>query len=347
MTNKYQDRKYEVLPYDKNWVRLFGNEAKKIKEIFGDCVVGIEHVGSTSVMGMSGKPTIDILVLANNISCGDASISGMKKLGYVSKGEYVAADSRLFTKEKDGHILFNIHIFQPEHDEAKKMLLLRDFLRKNKNEADNYGSLKLQLFEKYPEDYGMYRKEKDEYVEKPMARAMEEGKNINKAKTAINLFMKKFISNSPEESKKIAQDFAEEILAKKGEEGGALVLALVGDLGSGKTTFARNFAESLGVKEKIKSPTFIIFRKSKILNKKWQEKCFENFYHFDVYRIHSEKEILNLGWQEIISNPENIVLAEWADKIEKILPKNRIKINFKHLKGDKREILFHNFCKLI
>ena len=159
--------------------------------------------------------------------------------------------------------------------------------------------------------------------------------------------MKKFVSNNAEELNKIAKDLAVNLISRSRLDigGGALVLALIGDLGSGKTTFARTFAEGLGVKEKIKSPTFIIFRKSKIPaspagreNKGWREKGFLYFYHFDVYRINSEKEILNLGWEEIISNPENIVLVEWADKIENILPKNCVKINFKHLKGDKREM---------
>ena len=159
--------------------------------------------------------------------------------------------------------------------------------------------------------------------------------------------MKNFVFNNPEESRKFARDLAGNLMSRSRLDirGGALVLALTGDLGSGKTTFARAFAEALGVKEKVKSPTFIIFRKSKIPaspagreNKGWWEKGFLYFYHFDVYRINSEKEILNLGWEEIISNPENIVLVEWADKIEKILPKNSVKINFKHLKGDKREM---------
>ena len=162
--------------------------------------------------------------------------------------------------------------------------------------------------------------------------------------------MKKFVSNNLEESKKIAKDLAVNLMSRSRRDicGGALVLALMGDLGSGKTTFAQAFAEGLGVKEKVKSPTFIIFRKSKIPaspagreNKGWREKGFLYFYHFDIYRIHNEKEILNLGWEEIISNPKNIVLVEWADKIEKILPKNSVKINFKHLKGDKREIVLN------
>ena len=147
------------------------------------------------------------------------------------------------------------------------------------------------------------------------------------------LFMKKFISDNLEESRKLAQDLTKEILVENHVENGALVLALYGDLGSGKTAFARAFAEALGVKEKIKSPTFIIFRKHEI-----HQRAFRFFYHFDVYRIHNEKEIFNLGWEEIIKNPENIVLAEWADKIEKILPKNCVRIKFNHLNENRREI---------
>ena len=153
--------------------------------------------------------------------------------------------------------------------------------------------------------------------------------------------MRKFVSNDHGESKKCARDLADNLMSRSRLDigGGALVLALAGDLGSGKTTFARAFAGALGVKEKVKSPTFIIFRKSKIiLLLAGQNSKFRYFYHFDVYRINSEKEILNLGWEEIISNPKNIVLVEWADKIENILPKNSVKINFKHLNGDKREV---------
>ena len=156
---------------------------------------------------------------------------------------------------------------------------------------------------------------------------------------------KTFVSNNQNDTQKFAKELAEEILTTPpmsrlnldiGGEG-AVVLALMGDLGSGKTTFAQGFAKALGIKEKVKSPTFIIFRKWKMEGGRWKER-FKHFHHFDVYRIHGEKEILNLGWEEIIKDPANIILVEWADKIEKILPKNRVKINFKHLKGDKREI---------
>jgi len=154
---------------------------------------------------------------------------------------------------------------------------------------------------------------------------------------------KSFISHNQEETENFAKELASDILSEKNSAGqGAIVVALFGDLGAGKTTFARAFAEALGVKEKAKSPTFIIFRKSRIKNlpagEAGQESRIKNFYHFDVYRIHNEKEILNLGWEEIISNPQNIVLVEWAEKIEKILPDSAIRIEIKHLKDNEREI---------
>mgnify|MGYP001582551035 CR=1 FL=1 len=126
-------------------------------------------------------------------------------------------------------------------------------------------------------------------------------------------------------------------LFKRRRGRGALVLALIGELGSGKTTFVKNFAQVLSIKEKIKSPTFIIFRKHQIPSVLKTQ--FKFLYHFDVYRIKNEKEILNLGWKEIISNPKNIVLVEWADKIKKILPKDVIYIYFKHKGKDERTII--------
>lgn len=171
-SKKYKGRKYEVFPYDKNWVKLFEDEAKKVKEIFGDCLFGVEHVGSTAIPGMAGKPTIDILVLINDLSCADAAVSEMEKLGYVSKKEYVAAGSHLFAKQKNGHALSNVHVFKPEHPHVKDMLMFRDFLRENPKEANDYGALKLRLFEKYPGDYGMYRKEKNEYLERLTAKVV-------------------------------------------------------------------------------------------------------------------------------------------------------------------------------
>ncbi len=124
-------------------------------------------------------------------------------------------------------------------------------------------------------------------------------------------------SYGPGETKTIAQKMARIWVGRSPWGRGALILSLEGDLGGGKTTFLQGFAKGLGIKEKILSPTFVIMRKSKIKN---QKSKFNNFYHIDCYRIQKPKEILDLGWKEIIKNPRNIVAVEWAEKISKILP---------------------------
>jgi len=143
----------------------------------------------------------------------------------------------------------------------------------------------------------------------------------------------KYFTNSPGETKKIGQLLAEKILKSKPKKG-AQVLALKGDLGGGKTTFLKGFAKGLKVRKKILSPTFLIFKKFKIRNKD-----FKNFYHFDCYRIQKPKEILELDFKKIISEPQNIVAVEWAERIKKILPQNIIWIFFGFLNKKKRKVL--------
>ncbi len=115
----------------------------------------------------------------------------------------------------------------------------------------------------------------------------------------------------------------------------AYIVGLTGNLGGGKTTFAQGFAKALGIKEKILSPTFVIIKKYKIQNTKYK---IQNFYHIDCYRIENPRDIIELGWKEVINDPKNIVLIEWADKIKKIIPENSLWINFEHLGKNKRRI---------
>lgn len=109
------------------------------------------------------------------------------------------------------------------------------------------------------------------------------------------------------------------------------ILALFGNLGSGKTTFVKGIAQGLGMKEKeVNSPSFIIIKiyKSKI-----------PIYHFDFYRIKRIKDILNLGCEEFFE-VDGISIVEWADRLGMLLPENYLEIRFK-IKGiDKREIEF-------
>lgn len=138
--------------------------------------------------------------------------------------------------------------------------------------------------------------------------------------------MKTYTSSSPDETKKIARD-----IARKISNG---TVALSGDLGSGKTTFVQGFAEGLGIKDKIISPTFVLIRQHQLPKSK------RILYHIDLYRLEDPLELKNIGLEEIIENPNNIVLIEWAEKAKKLLPKNTIWINFKNLSENTRELIF-------
>jgi len=136
----------------------------------------------------------------------------------------------------------------------------------------------------------------------------------------------KIFTSSPSQTKKAGQLLAEEVLKSKPAKR-AFVIGLVGDLGGGKTCFLQGFAQGLGIKQRVLSPTFIIMRR------------FNNFYHIDCYRIQKPQELLDLGFKRIIANPKNIVAVEWADRIRKIMPLNTIWIEFEFIGEKKRKIM--------
>ena len=118
------------------------------------------------------------------------------------------------------------------------------------------------------------------------------------------------------------------------------IIALSGELGSGKTTFVQGLARGLGIKKRVLSPTFILMRQYAI-----RYMPYANFYHVDLYRVENEKDVRGLGLSEIWSNPENIVAIEWAEKIKKILPKRRWEIYFEYVSDTERRISINFSCK--
>jgi len=136
------------------------------------------------------------------------------------------------------------------------------------------------------------------------------------------------ITKSTEVTKEFALDFTKKL---KGGE----ILALTGDLGSGKTTFVQGLAKGLGVKEKVTSPTFIILNLHPAKNGL-------TLAHFDLYRLGNEKELLEIGATDYLGNKEFISVIEWAEKAKKILPENTIWINFEHITENKRKMTIKN-----
>lgn len=162
--SNYQNRKYEILPYDQNWPQQFAEHAKILKSIFADKAISIEHIGSTAVPGLAGKPTIDVLIIVEDVPVADELRKQMESAGYHALGEYVTEGALLFVKESDNTRYCNIHVFQKDHPHVQEMLQLRDYFRAHPEVVSEYSKLKTDLAVKYPNDYGQYRKYKDEWM---------------------------------------------------------------------------------------------------------------------------------------------------------------------------------------
>jgi tRNA threonylcarbamoyladenosine biosynthesis protein TsaE len=113
---------------------------------------------------------------------------------------------------------------------------------------------------------------------------------------------------------------------------GATVVTLSGDLGAGKTTFAQAFAQALGVRENITSPTFVIQKSYELAGQK-----FQRIIHIDAYRLEGSHELEALAFKELLQDPANIILVEWPEKVPGIIPKHAVKIRF-DIAGDERTI---------
>jgi len=147
----------------------------------------------------------------------------------------------------------------------------------------------------------------------------------------------KVITTNAGQTKKLARALAHKILKEK-PKNKASIIGLEGDLGSGKTTFLQGFANGLGIKEKVLSPTFVLIKRFKISSQKEGQKGFKSFYHIDCYRIKKPKEILELGFEKIAADPRNIIAVEWSEKIKKILPLKTLTLRFLFLEQNKRII---------
>jgi GrpB-like predicted nucleotidyltransferase (UPF0157 family) len=166
----YKDRKYSVIPYDVKWQERFANESKILRSIFGD-TIQIEHIGSTAVPGMEGKPCVDILVIPEDLEIVKIHTTDMEQAGYTNRGALVNNDALLFAKIENNTLEANIHFFPKGHPHIADMLMVRDYLRNNPKEVTAYSELKKRLYEQYPNDYNQYRKAKDQYMEELIRRA--------------------------------------------------------------------------------------------------------------------------------------------------------------------------------
>lgn len=142
------------------------------------------------------------------------------------------------------------------------------------------------------------------------------------------------VTKSSEETADLGKQVAEKV-----RDGG--VVCLYGDLGSGKTTFTQGLARALGVTKQVNSPTFLIMKSYEVPIK--HEEARRDVYHIDLYRLGSEKEMEDIGLSEILSDPKNIVIIEWSEKLGSLQPKRRIDIHFAYVDEEVRRLNIHDY----
>lgn len=136
-----------------------------------------------------------------------------------------------------------------------------------------------------------------------------------------------YVSHSDKETQALAGKVLDQV-----RQAGVNVIAMYGDLGAGKTTLVQGLAQALGVSRTVSSPTFILVREYQ-LKSGW-----DRLYHVDLYRLGSAEEIKSIDLTEWWQDPKNLVVIEWAEKVEAGLPKPRLEVKMKYRDEQTREV---------
>ncbi|MED1203265.1 GrpB family protein [Heyndrickxia acidicola] len=163
-----------ISEYNPDWECQFQYEKKRIHGVLGDRIIQIEHIGSTSIKGLSAKPIIDMMAGVPDLEAVPDLISSLNEIGYeyVPKPEIV--DRRFFRKGLWGQGTCHLHICEYGGSEWFEKLLFRDYLRLNPLLAKEYELLKQELAVTYKFDRPAYTKNKEPFIRRVVALAREE-----------------------------------------------------------------------------------------------------------------------------------------------------------------------------
>ena len=155
-----------VLPYDEAWKKDFEAIRKELEAALGELILGIEHVGSTSVEGMSAKPCIDIDVIIKDYSAFDAVVDKLAEIGYIHEGDLGIKDREAF-KYSDKPHLKNHHLYVcPQYsEELRRHIAFRNFLRGNADAVREYSRVKETAAQLFPNDIDKYIEYKSPCIE--------------------------------------------------------------------------------------------------------------------------------------------------------------------------------------
>lgn len=155
-----------VLPYDRAWKSDFEAIKQEIASAIGDWIVGIEHVGSTAVEGMSAKPCIDIDVIIKDYSVFDVVVEKLKTIGYIHEGDLGIKDREAFRYADKPHLqTHHLYVCPLDSCELHRHITFREFLKNNPEAVRKYSLVKEQAAALFPNDIDGYIAHKSPCIE--------------------------------------------------------------------------------------------------------------------------------------------------------------------------------------
>jgi GrpB-like predicted nucleotidyltransferase (UPF0157 family) len=158
-----------IVDYDPQWPKLFRHEAERIRAVLGSRVLQIEHTGSTSVPGLAAKPIIDMLLAVTDSADEDMYTPELNGIGYTLYIREVNwHEHRMLVRSEPG---INLHVFSANCPEIDRILVFRDWLRRNTADRDLYARTKLALAEREWKDVQHYADAKTPVIDEILGRA--------------------------------------------------------------------------------------------------------------------------------------------------------------------------------
>ena len=155
-----------VLPYDRAWKTNFEAIKAEIEAVVGDLILGIEHVGSTSVEGMSAKPCIDMDVIMEDYSVFPALVRKLESIGYIHEGDLGIKDREAFCYSGKEHLqTHHLYVCPKDSAELRRHITFRDYLRSHPEAVKQYSLVKEEAARLYPDDIDKYMERKAPCIE--------------------------------------------------------------------------------------------------------------------------------------------------------------------------------------
>ena len=146
-----------VMPYDKKWQADFEKIKFELENAIGDLILGVEHVGSTSVQGMSAKPCIDIDVVIKDYSVFDITVSRLADIGYIHEGDLGIKDREAFKYTNKPHLqTHHLYVCPQYSTELHRHITFRDYLRTHPEAVNEYSKVKEKAAQLFPDDIDSY-----------------------------------------------------------------------------------------------------------------------------------------------------------------------------------------------